>query len=63
MEVWNVLKSDIGKRITFKAVTRWSCSKATRVIQGITLNGRPEVRYGGWSNFVIRPEEIIKIHR
>lgn len=48
----------IGDRITFRAATRWSDRKATRVVNGF-FNGRPTVRFGGWADFVVRPEEII----
>lgn len=47
----------IGDRITFRAATRWSDRKATRVVNGFFC-GNPTVRYGGSPNFVIRLEEI-----
>lgn len=47
----------IGDRITFKAATRDSYRKATRVVNGFHF-GQPTVRYAGWSNFVVRPAEI-----
>ena len=50
-----------GQRITFKSPTRNGNVKAIRVING-TFNGFPTVRFNGWSNFVIRQNEIIEIN-
>lgn len=51
----------LGQRITFKSPTRDGCIKATRVINGV-YNGLPTVRFNGWSEFVIRENEIININ-
>lgn len=53
----------VGDLLTFKAVTLNSYRKATRLINGFTLTGRPTVRYSGWSNFIVREDEIISIER
>lgn len=53
-------KIKIGDRITFKAATRFSYSKATRVVNGF-CNGMPTVRYAGWPNFIVRPNEILEV--
>jgi len=55
------LNFKIGQKITFKSPTRWGNSKATRIING-TWNELPTVRFGGWSNFVIKENEIIEIN-
>lgn len=52
-----------GDWITFKAATRWNCGTVRRKVVRIGLNGEIEVRYGGWSNFVVRPREIKKVER
>ena len=54
-------KSDIGKRVVFRATTRYSDRKATRVIKGIIGNGNIVVSYAGWSDFQVYPHEIIEI--
>jgi len=50
----------LGDRITFKAVTRWGDSKATRKVNGFHA-GCPTVRYGGWGDFVVRHNEISQV--
>lgn len=53
-----------GKKVlvTFKVATRSGCRKATRVVQEVwpesLHSGRLEVRYNGWSNFVLKAHEI-----
>jgi len=54
-------KSDIGKRVVFRATTRCSDRKTTRVIKGILENGNIEVTYAGWPDFQVYPREIIEI--
>ena len=51
---------EIGDSITFRAVTRWSSAVATRVITGFSRDGRPLVRYGGWSDFMVSWDEILE---
>jgi len=58
-----VKKEDIGKKVTFRAATRWGNDKATRVIKNVNAQGNAEVRFGGWGNFIVRPHEIIEVHR
>lgn len=53
----------VGKIVTFKAITRWSGSKATRQIRGVRADGAVLVRFGGWTDFIVRPNEIISIER
>jgi hypothetical protein len=50
----------IGDNITFKSPTRNGNIKATRKING-TFNGLPTVQFNGWSNFVIKQNEILDI--
>ena len=52
-----------GDRIKFRAVTRWSSATVWRVVTGIDNEGRPEVRYGGWSHFLVHPKEVIEHRR
>jgi hypothetical protein len=53
----------IGDRIKFRAATRWSDKAVIRKIVAIGDDGKPEVRFGGWSNFVVRPHEVIAVVR
>ena len=53
----------VGDRITFRAVTRHTGAKATRVVNGFWgSTDKPTVRYQGWSNFAVRRSEIIEVH-
>lgn len=52
-------KMRVGDRLTFKAATRCSFTKATRKIRGFDHLGRPLVGYAGWSDFIVMPREII----
>lgn len=56
-------KMKVGDLLTFKAATRYSFKKATRVITGFDHYGRPLVRYSGWSDFIVQPKEIISVRR
>lgn len=51
----------IGDYITFTVTTRDGRRKARRKVVGFDHLGRPEVRYHGWSNFVVGcfPGDII----
>lgn len=53
----------VGDLLTFKAATRCSFRKATRVITGFDEYGRPLVRYAGWHGFIVQPREIIAVER
>lgn len=55
------MKLEIGDRITFCSATRWSTAKVTRKVNGFSGDGSPTVRYGGWSDFVVRPHEITAV--
>jgi len=53
----------IGDTIEFKSPTRSGDTKAIRIINGtFGLDNLPTVRFNGWSNFVIKPNEIIDIY-
>jgi len=52
-------KMQVGDLLTFKAATRCSYRKATRIITGFDSFGRPLVRYAGWTDFIVQPKEII----
>lgn len=56
-------KMKIGDLLTFKAATRYSFAKATRKIKGFDAYGRPLVKYAGWTEFIVRPDEIISWER
>ncbi len=56
-------KFKVGDLLTFKAATRYSYRKATRKIVSIDHYGRPCVRYCGWSEFIVRPNEILSVER
>ena len=51
----------VGTKIEFKACTRWSNKKETRIVNGFTKKGLPTIRFGGWSDFVLNEKEIIRI--
>lgn len=51
----------VGDRITFRAVTRWSAAKLTRVVNGFYFD-KPTVRAHGYADFVVRLDEIIEIN-
>lgn len=53
---------DIGKKATFRAPTRWGLTTSTRIIKEVLPNGGVVVRFSGWSEFIVRPHEISKIH-
>lgn len=54
-------KIKVGDYITFKAATRWNCGKVRRKVVAIDALGRPNVRYGGWSDFIVHLHEISKV--
>lgn len=54
---------EIGDYITFKAATRWSYSKARRKVVSFDHLNRPCVRFGGYSDFIVKPHEISKIEK
>ncbi len=48
----------VGDSITFKAATRSHYKVATRKVVGVDHEGRPLVRYHGYSNFIVHWREI-----
>lgn len=53
-------KIAIGDTIRFRSVTRWSNKAATRKVNGF-YGDCPTVRFGGWSQFVVHPREVLEI--
>lgn len=51
----------VGDRITFRSVRRWSAKTETRVVNGFTNAGNPTVRLDGYSHFVVRRDEITRV--
>jgi hypothetical protein len=53
----------IGDRIKFRCVTRWSGQVVWRKVNGFWRDNPdyPTVRYGGWGDFVVKPDEIIDV--
>lgn len=56
-------KLEIGDRITFKAATRASFAKLTRVVNGFWVDGRPTVRAHGYGEFIVDWREIQSVQR
>lgn len=50
-----------GDRIKFKAATRLGFRAAWRTVRGFDNWGRPLVGYAGWSDFIVRPSEILEV--
>lgn len=50
----------IGDRIKFKSLARWNSKAAVRVVNGFDA-GRPMVRFGGYPEFIVRPDEVIEV--
>ena len=48
----------VGDRIQFRAATRWSDKAVWRKVNGF-IGDRPTVRFGGWGQFIVRPNEIL----
>lgn len=55
------MKIKRGDRIKFKAATRSDFKSVWRVVNGFWLDGRPTVRYHGYSNFVVSASEIQEV--
>lgn len=55
------IKFNIGDTLVFKAQTLYDCRKATRIIRDKDYSGRPEVKYNGYDNFVVRWNEIVEV--
>lgn len=53
---------EVGDRIKFRAVTRWSSRAVWRKVNGF-YQGRVTVRYGGWAGFVVRGHEILEVEK
>ena len=56
-----ITEKDIGKRVVFRSLCRWNSAKATRIIKGINEWDGPTVRFGGCSDFYVKPYEVIEI--
>lgn len=52
---------EVGDRITFRSVTRHSDKPVTRVVNGF-FDGKPTVRFHGWSEFIVHRHEVIEVH-
>lgn len=50
----------IGSTIRFRSATRWSYKAVNRKVIGFD-GDRPLVRFGGWSDFVVLPEEVLAV--
>ena len=54
----------IGDSIEFRAATRTSDRKAIREVVDILSGGSVVVsKYHGWTGFIVRPHEIIRVIR
>jgi hypothetical protein len=51
----------VGWMIKFHAPCRWSDRAVWRKVVGHDDCNRPCVRFGGWSNFVVHPNEILEM--
>lgn len=58
-----ITKKDIGKRVTFRALRKWSNAKATRIITDVTENDTICVNFEGCRPFYVFQHEVIKLHR
>ncbi len=55
---------EVGDRITFCAVTRYSNKTVIRKVNGFFgMARRPTVRFHGWNDFVVEAHEITQIHK
>lgn len=57
------VKIKIGDRVRFKVATRSYHKEAVRIVTGVwdDGSGKIEVRYHGWSGFVLAPHEYKKV--
>lgn len=51
-----------GDRIKFRAATRWSDAAVWRKVVGMDGDS-PLVRFGGYSEFLVHPHEVIDIQK
>ena len=51
---------NIGDRIKFRAVTRWSAAAVWRKVVAVDP---VQVRYGGYADFLVEPHEILEVER
>ena len=57
------MKIEIGDKLTFRSVTRSDNRKATRKVNGFYCGSdMPTVQYHGWSHFVVKGYEILKVN-
>lgn len=52
----------IGDTIKFKSITRWNIKTQERKVKNITEGGKIEIRFGGYSDFVVHQHEIINVY-
>lgn len=61
-DMTNKKRADLmGKLVTFRAITRWCGRKTTRQVRGVRGDGAVFVKFGGWLDFIVKPDEIICI--
>lgn len=51
-------KIKVGDTITFKSATRSNFKRATRKVTRVDDQGRPQVRYHGYSDFIVHWSEV-----
>jgi hypothetical protein len=54
---------EVGDYITFKVYARYASGKYRRKVVAITDNGFPCVRFGGWSNFIVYKNDVLKVEK
>lgn len=52
---------EVGDRIIFRSATRSGNFKANRIVNGFRSGGKPTVRFNGFHDFVVRPDEIMDV--
>ena len=60
-ETSGIHRFGIENVMAFCAVTRGGASAPNRVVRNITPAGRPVVHACGWSDFQVRPDEILSV--
>lgn len=56
-------KINIGDKVTFKAATLYSYETVTRKVKEVYASGNVAVRYAGYSDFIVYPQEIKKVEK
>jgi len=58
------MKIEVGDYIVFKSPTRHTKTRQERrQVRNVDEWGRPLVGYAGWSNFIVRLDEIIRVEK